>query len=170
MITGKLKNIIYSKKIRTTLDNQGSPVDKTSGKIGLIIDAENFNSKEKLIDLYKLIGIEKENFKIVVFGAADKFPEKLEADFLLKKEVSITGEFIAESIRNFTKEKFNFLICHFSENNKIGCLLAAETSASVKIGNSPDEYGIYDVEVRTDDLEIFQQEVLKYLKILKKDN
>lgn len=170
MIPGKLKNIIYSKRIRKALGNKALGPDGNSGKIGLIIDAENFKYKRGLTDLYKLIEIKKNSFKIVICGTPSEIPDDLKADILIAAEVSISGEFKAKAIKNFLQEDFSFLICHFSEKNKIGSLLAAETKASVKIGNSPDEYGIYDVEVQTEQIDVFQQEVLKYIKILKKNN
>lgn len=170
MISGRLKNIIYSKKISRALKKRTSLSNGSSGKIGLIVDAKNFQSKRGLTEVYKLIGIKKEYFKIVICGTPAEIPDDLKADILLPREVSISGAFKAEAIRNFSQEGFSFLICHFSEKNKIGSLLAAETKASVKIGNSPDEYGIYDVEVQTRELDVFQQEVLKYIEILKKNN
>jgi len=152
------------------LNKEASSSNGNSGKIGLIIDAENFQSKRGLTDLYKWIGIKKESFKIVICDIPAEMPDELKADILIPREVSISGKFKAEAIQGFLQEDFSFLICYFSEKNKIGSLLAAETKASVKIGNSPDEYGIYDVEVQTKSIDVFQQEVLKYIEILKKNN
>lgn len=170
MISGKLKNIIFSKRIRKALGNKALGPNGYSGKIGLIIDAEKLSDKRELTELYKFSGIKKESFKVVICGTPSEIPDELKADILIPAEVSISGEFKAEAIKNFSQEDFSFLICHFSEKNKIGSLLAAETKASVKIGNSPDEYGIYDVEIQTKQIDVFQQEVLKYIKILKKNN
>ncbi|MCB7479665.1 DUF6913 domain-containing protein [Christiangramia sediminis] len=170
MISGKLKNIICSNRIKRHLRKEAFSSNRNSGKIGLIIDAENFQSKRGLTDLYKLIGIKKESFKIVFCGIPAEMADELNADILIPREVSISGKFKAEAIRNFLQEDFSFLICYFSEKNKIGSLLAAEANANVKIGNSPDEYEIYDVEVQTKGIDVFQEEVLKYIEILKKNN
>lgn len=170
MIAGKLKNIIHSKKIRRSLLNGRLSREGNSGKIGLIIDDEKFESGQKLIELYKFPGINKIDFKVVFCGNSDKIPENLEADVLTIKDISLLGDFKTESIRRFASEDFDFLICYFSENNTAGYLLAAESLANIKIGNSPDSYGIFDVEIHAKKIDVFQQEVLKYLKILKKNN
>lgn len=169
MISGRLKNRIYSKKIKKALLTNAISIDENSGNIGLIVDNKTFNSLSELAELYKLIGIKKECFKIVVCGSPKKISDKSEVSFLTPKDISVSGDFKSESIINFAEEGFDFLICHFSETNTAGSLLAAETKARIKIGNSPDTYSIYDVEIQAEEIEVFQQEVLKYLKILKKE-
>jgi len=170
MIADRLKNILYSNKIKRTLSEKAVLSDASSGKIGLIIDAESFDSKQGLTGLYKSLGVKKSDFKIVIFGHSEIIPLSLEIDFLRPKEVSVSGCFKVEAIRDFAKGKFDFLICYFSEKSKIGYLLAAETNAAIKIGNSPDAYGIYDVEIQTKEINAFEQEVLKYIKIIKNNN
>lgn len=169
MISGNLKNIIYSKKIKKALSAKASSFNGDIGKTGLIIDAENFDSKREFTTLYNSFGIKEACFKIVVCGASNKVPEDIDVAILDPKEVSVAGNFKSEAIRDFMKESFDFLICYFSKKNRIGTLLAAESHANFKIGNSPDDYGIYDVEIKAENTEVFQQEVLKYLKILKKE-
>lgn len=170
MISGKLKRIIYLKKIRRALSHDRMSPGELSGKAGLIIDAENLDEKWKLADFYRLVQLKKENFQIVVCGSRKNLPEDLDAVILDEKEISVTGEFRSEEIRNFTEEKFECLICYLSERTVASALLSALTSAAVKIGNKPDLYGVYDIEIDSQSIEVFQQEALKYLKILKKNN
>ncbi|WP_148264586.1 DUF6913 domain-containing protein [Christiangramia forsetii] len=165
-----MKNIIYSKKIRKSLAESAFSFEGNLGKTGIIIDAESFASNQELTTLYNFIGTKEGCPKIVVCGTPDKISEDIDAVILDPKEVSVSGNFKAEEIRSFSKEPFDFLICYFSKKNRVGSLLAAESQVKFKIGNSPDEYGIYDVEVKANTMNVFQQEVLKYLKILKKNN
>lgn len=170
IIIVKLKSLIYTKRIRRALGKKVFSNSGNSGKAGLIIDAENLESKWKLTDLYKDLGVNRENFRIVVCGNEIELPETIDADFLKSKEVSITGDFKSERIKDFANDRFDYLICYFTEKNIVGSLLAAETNASVKIGNKPDEFGVYDLEIDSKDVVIFRQEMLKYLKILKRNN
>lgn len=166
----KLKSLIYTKRIRRTLGKKTFSNSGATGKVGLIIDTENLESKLLLKKLYQDLEVSKENFRIVVCGNQNELPETFEADVLKPKEISIAGEFKSAGIRDFASENFDILICNFTGSNIIGSLLAAETKASVKIGNKPDEFGIYDLEIDTNDIMVFQQEILKYLKILKRNN
>ncbi|MDR5589777.1 DUF6913 domain-containing protein [Christiangramia sp. SM2212] len=170
MISGKLKNIIYTKRINKALKGNHIPSKMNSGKIGLIIDAENVENKAKLFEIYRESDFRKDDLSIVICGTAEAISDDWNAAVLDTKEITVSGDFKSESIKSFSSEKFDFLICHFTKRSKTGSLLAAETKACVKIGNSPDDYGIYDVEVHADEIEIFQQEVLKYIEILKKNN
>ncbi|PTX43756.1 hypothetical protein C8P64_2289 [Christiangramia gaetbulicola] len=167
MINSKLKSIIYSRKIRKALNNKVSSDRSFSGKVGLIIDAENFEKTKRLFELYKDLGIDKKDLSIVVCGSKDEFPENSDFKILDLKEITVSGEFKSETIRGFARDRYDFLICHFSEKSQAGSLLAAVTNAGIKVGNHPDEYGIYDVEVFSNSLEDFQQEVIKYYRILK---
>ncbi|MCG9970267.1 DUF6913 domain-containing protein [Christiangramia crocea] len=170
MISGKLKSYFCSKKIHRALTAKRISFGEYSGKAGLIIDAENFDENWKLAEFYKLLQLKKENFSIAVCGSRESLPEDLDAAILDPKEISAMGEFKSEGIRSFAENKFDFIICHFSKNTSATALLSAVAIAGVKIGNTPDEYGIYDVEIDSGDIEVFQQEALKYLKILKKNN
>ncbi|WP_157718023.1 hypothetical protein [Gramella sp. MAR_2010_147] len=165
--------MIYSKKIRSALNNGYSFLNGNSGKVGLIIDAanaEDLKGKRNLQELYKLMGIKKESLRIVVCEASVENLKDMDVDILNKKDVSVSGNFKSETIQAFSQKNFDFLICHFSKKCNVGSLLAAVTSASVKIGNAPDEYGIYNVEVQTSEIGVFQQEVLKYIEIFKRNN
>ena len=167
MITTKLKNIVFSKKIRKAINNKASLDRGISGKVGLIIDAENFENFKELSVIYRKLGLKKEDFSLVVCGSAHLLPENMDADFLDPKEITVSGEFKSERIRDFARDRYDFLICHLSEKNQAGYLLAAVTNAGIKLGNHPDEFGIYDVEIFSDSLEEFQHEVIKYFRIFK---
>lgn len=170
MITGKLKNLIFSRRIKKALRRDDFRSELNSGKIGLIIDAENAEDKKSLFQIYNDLDFEQQDLKIVICGTEVIVPEGLNADVLDPKEISTKGDFKSEVILKFKEENFDFLVCHFSKPSKAGCLLAAETKATVKIGNSPDDYGIYDVEIDAQEISVFQQEIIKYIKIFKKNS
>ncbi|QYA27108.1 hypothetical protein G3I01_16945 [Gramella sp. MT6] len=170
MITNKLKSIIYSKKIRKALNNKAFQGEDYSGKVGLIIDAENFENTKELLNTYNELGIKKEDLKVVICGSMELSPELQDVEILYSKDVTVSGEFRAEGIQDFASNRYDFLICHFSGKCQAGSLLAAVTNAGIKLGNHPDEYGIYDIEIFSDSIEDFQQEVIKYSRILKRNN
>ena len=169
MISSKLKRIIYSKKIRNALKNKSLLDNESLDKIGLITDAKSLENKGDLLNLHKLLELKKEDLKIVVCGSGIKL-DKPEVEVLDPKELTVSGEFKAEGIREFVQDRFDFIICYFSEKNQVGSLLAAEVYGRVKFGNKPDEYGIYDVEINSGSADEFLEEVLKYYRIFKKKN
>ena len=168
MISSNLKRIIYTKKIRRALKNKALLENESLDKIGLIIDAESLEKKPELLDFYKLLGLKKEDLRIVACNSAVDHKDKIE--ILDPKEVSISGEFKSEGIKDFIQDRFDFIICYFSEKNQVGSLLVAEANGRMKFGNKPDQYGIYDLEIDSGDLDEFLEEVVKYYRIFKKKN
>ena len=144
--------------------------EKRSGRIGLILDGANIENKKPLLDLFSLLDIEKKDFKVAICGETSREIEGLEAEILRSDEISISGKFKSEAIRSFASQDFDFLICFFTRKNLAGALLAAESRAEIKIGNKPDAFSLFDVEINTADVEEFQQEVSKYIGILKNRN
>ncbi|MGA8853115.1 MAG: hypothetical protein WB492_02950 [Christiangramia sp.] len=169
MIISKLKSIIYSKKIRKALKNKAGQGAGNTGKVGLIIDAKDLDQKLKLANLKEVAGFSNEKIQVVVCGEPKDMPQDLNAEILEKKDVSLSGEFNKEAIRKFTEERFDFIIGHFSDQSILGELLVAKSNAIFKIGNKPDDFGIYDVEIDAQEIGVFQQELIKYLKILKRE-
>jgi hypothetical protein len=169
MIPAKLKSLIYSNRIRGMLNKNVTSAGIRSEKIGLIIDAEDRKALSVLANLYKEAGIAKENFRIVLCGEAEDLPEGIVAAALKPREVSVTGEFKSVEIQKFAQEEFNYLVSFLPGKSQVGSLLTAVCHARIKFGNCPDDYGIYDVEINALKAEVFQRELIKYFKILKRD-
>lgn len=145
----------------------GTPLTE---KAGLIIDAESLKLVKEYISFFEEAGIRKENLKIIICDLKEEIPSELDADILNTEDISLFGKFKAEAIRAFTESSFDFLICDFDKNYYSGALLVASSKASVKIGKKEDVFNIFDIEIDARDTKIFQQETLKYLKILNYTN
>ena len=166
MFTTKLKSVIYSRKIREAIGSRVIPGEKHTRKVGLITDQKNLVI---LGDLHKDLGINQNDFRVVSFGSETDNTGDSRALFLNAREISIQGTFRSEEVVNFSGTPYDFLICYFSEEDQNASLLAAKITAGVKIGNTPDAYDMYDLEIRADSTREFRDEVLKYYRILKKE-
>ncbi len=163
-----LKRIILRKKISGFSKTPSETLDTENA--GLIIDAKSLRFLKDYRSLFEQAGIKKENLKIIVCDLKETKPPELDAAILNAEDISLFGKFKSEEIRNFIESSFNFLICDFDENSYLGALLVASTKASVKIGKKEDVFNIFDIEIDVRDTKIFQQETLKYLKILNYTN
>lgn len=168
MVSSKLKNIFHSKKIRKTLKKREFPAVGNSGKIGLIIDSKDLDSAGSLLEIYKDLEVEKGDFSIVVCGETNLDEKRINAEILKPDDLSVSGNFKSEKIRDFADGHFDLLICYLGKRNLAGTLLAAETKATKKFGNKPDEFGVFDVEISAANISEFQQEVIKYYRIFKR--
>ena len=167
MISGKIKNAIYSKKIRNAIKSRSRSGKSSSGKLGIITDAEDTETIKTLADIPKKLGFKTLEFNFVLCDAEAELIPGLEYITLNPKEISASGVFRSESVEEFAKGEFDLLICYFKEKQPAGTMLATKVKAGHIFGNTPDRFGAYDVEINTDNIGDFQQEVIKYYKIFK---
>ncbi|MDX1761608.1 MAG: hypothetical protein R3218_05585 [Christiangramia sp.] len=168
MIPAKLKQTIYSKRIRKAINGRVKNSNSGNGKIGIITDAEDTGEIRSLLKLSEELGFKNSKLKLVLSGTEAEIPGNVNGIYLNPKEVSISGKFRSEEIKSFAAENFEILICYLREKQNPGLLLAAESKASLVFGNSPDDFGLYDVEIKTGGIEDFQQEIKKYYRIFKR--
>ncbi|MCP9199741.1 hypothetical protein MKO06_07485 [Gramella sp. GC03-9] len=169
MIGSKIKAKLLPGLIRKAKKANARPLVSGSGRIGLIVDAKDLEKKSGLLKIHDLAGYPKKDCKLVICGSRKEIVDVNFPVILDPSEISIGGKFESEDIRNFIATEFDFLICNFSESCLHGMLLAASSKVSVKIGNSPDEFGVFDLEIEAENPDVFQQETLKYIEIFKKN-
>ncbi|TRO67006.1 DUF6913 domain-containing protein [Christiangramia sabulilitoris] len=167
MFSSKIKSITCNRKIRKALRDRQYSARGNNTRVGVITDLADLRS---FSGFYKDLGIKTEDFSVVVCGSIAEQGIDLKNIVLDPKEISLTGEFRSEPTKAFLRQDYNLLICYFSQENRGGSLLAAETMAGKKFGNKPDHYGIYDVEIYADSICEFKEEIIKYYKIFKKNN
>ncbi|APG58983.1 DUF6913 domain-containing protein [Christiangramia salexigens] len=171
MISGNFKRLLAEHRIKGFANRRkSSGINSSTGLVGMILDTENLEEKFSLMDFHRSLDVSRYNFKLVICGEQVELPEGVEAEFLNRSDISFIGKFKTESIENFANETFDCLICNYNESSWTASLLAAVTTARIKIGVKPDVYNIFDVEINTGDIQIFRQEALKYLKILKSNS
>ncbi|MUP47002.1 hypothetical protein E0K83_14750 [Gramella sp. BOM4] len=168
MITSKIKLKLLPGFIQKAKKAYIRDSGSGSGRIGLILDFKKLEEKKSLFEFYGPAEYSKEDLKLVICGPRKEIVDSSFPAILDPSEISIGGKFDSEEITDFLNEKFDFLICYFSENCLPGILLAARSAARLKIGNSPDNFEVFDLEIEAENAEVFQQEALKYLEILKK--
>lgn len=167
MVTGKLKSKLFPRLIRKAIKTKQGLTEAGKGNLGLIIDLNEADS-EKLTRMRLPAEYEKD-FRIVLCGSRQEEAKESGVVILDKKEISLGGKFEAQDIQEFLNEQFDFLICYLSEDCPEANLLAARSIASVRIGNYPDKFGVFDLVIEADTVDVFQKEALKYLRILKKN-
>ncbi|GAA4325893.1 hypothetical protein GCM10023115_39760 [Pontixanthobacter gangjinensis] len=169
MIPVRLKHAIYSRKIRKALNRKENSRENVNRKIGIITDAADGESIQKLVKLSGELGFKKEELKLVVLGANFEVSGMVKVIKLDTREVSASGKFRSQEILDFLAEEFELLVCYFSNKQELASLLAAEARSGMVFGNAPDNFGLYQVEVHAADLDIFQQEIKKYYRIFKRE-
>ncbi len=167
MIPLTLRTILHSRKIRRMLEERPVVKGEDTKKIGVITDVKE---PQVFADLCQIWDIAEKNFRLV-HCVSEKEAQNDESVLVLHaKEVGFKGNFRSEAIRNFAGDRYDFVVCYISDTCQAGALLAAQVNAKYKIGNAPDKFGIYDLEIHSGNVREFREEVLKYYKIFKKNN
>lgn len=137
--------------------------------IGVITDYKNRKSFEILAGLKKQFKIKDKNFKTLLFAPKNQDIKDYNGQSYSLKDIDIKAEIMGEELKQFTSEGIDLLITFAEENNSAVHLITAHCKAGIKVGRYPVNQALYDIILQAeDDAELFTEELMKYLKSLKK--
>lgn len=169
MIAKGLKLRAARKKIPFLLYEQApQPFTFPIGSIGIILDNRNRNILPVLREMTNGLGPSSINIKAAVYterGAEDKDLPALQFNL---KDFGFKGEILSEKLQQFTSEGVDLLITFAEENSTPAHLLTAYCKAGIKVGRFQRNKSLYHLIIQTEnDVELFTEELLKYLKKFK---
>ncbi len=138
--------------------------------IGLIIDETYFLEKDKLINEIVSQGISKDKIKVIVFRDKIKKEKVFSQPMFSLKQVNNSGEFLDADVNEFINEPFDLLISYYYFDKPILKWLTFKSKAHFKVGFSSIDKKLnhFMIDTNFDNFRIFNLELFKYLKILKK--
>ena len=170
MITSKIKHHFIKKKTGKLLKNLSLKVADVNKKINTVAII-TLDSSSKIHDFQEILidKLQLRNPKIYSFRKFSKEDEKSYKHFS-EMDFDIKGKVIEPSFQNFLEEPFNLLICYFSKENLFLEYAALLSKATFKVGFSEVNSNLFDIDIKTNEMEvdIFFEELKKYLEILKK--
>lgn len=137
--------------------------------LGIIIDAKNDYAIEVLTTLKNQLGISEENLSVYYYSQNRMKPLGLNATVFNLQDFDNKAEITNQELLEITGEGVDLLITFAGENNTVAHLLTANFKAGIKVGRFQQNAALYDLILQTEeDEELFVEELLKYLKNLKK--
>lgn len=170
MIFNGIKLSAARKKIALLVDEQSSRAFVGPAKsLGIIVDGKNEYALEKLIGIKEQLKISTKNL-IVFYHSTNKInPASLEAKVFNLQDFDVKGGIISEDLLELSSQGVDLLITFAGENNTVAHLLTAYYKAGIKVGRFQQNAALYDLVLQTEeDADLFEEELLKYLKNLKK--
>lgn len=136
--------------------------------VAILVDNED-EIEEIINDLENKLGIIKENITPLIFKRKLKEEEKSSLYFT-KKDFLNKGDIESESLKNFIDENFDLLINYTKKSNLYVNLVTLFSKAKFKIGFAKIDDRLYDLMVKEPNynIQVFHQEIYKYLSILNK--
>ncbi len=161
-----LKKLLKKNLVSVSYNSNASSIKS----VGLIVDETFFLEKEKLITEIVSKGISKDKIKVIVFRDRINKNEVFSQPTFSQKHINNSGEFTEVVINDFIQEPFDLLISYYYFEKPILKWLTFQSKASFKVGFSSitKELNHFMIDTNIENFKIFNSELFKYLKILKK--
>lgn len=138
--------------------------------VGIILNFDEYNNYDRLRSLISEIGVKDNRVKFMAFIDDEKsIPNSWDA-FFHPKNFGWKGNITNIELQEFIDEKFDALICYYKNDNLELNYVTALSQANFKIGLNNRDERLYDfiMDIEPDHIQIFENELIKYLKVLKK--
>lgn len=171
MFSNKIKDFIIKNNVKKRLTNvkhiDSSDAIKT---IGIIFDENLSNQKESMLSTLARHGFQSNQIEFLVFRALIKKNEVFNYPVFSMDDLNWSGVFSSERTNQFIQKKFDLLISYYQEEKPALLLLTHQTKANFKVGFADVDHRLHHfmIQSETTNAAVFIEELIKYLKILKK--
>jgi len=159
--------------IKNKIDKQFLIKESINKGIGTEIDSVlvliDRNTTSNLIqDIAEIVAVDVSKIKVLFFKEKQKETLSYEYSFS-EKDFTLFGNVKDKNVKNILKEEFGLLLSYIENNVYVDCITAL-SKARFKVGFSSDKQELYDLMIAVDscDVDLFNNELEKYLKILNK--
>ena len=136
----------------------------------MILNFDEFNNYDQLRALLKNIGIKDNKVKFIAYIDDEGIKPNSWDAFFSPKDFGWKGKVNNTELEQFINTKFDALISFYNAEDLELKLVSASSRANFKIGINNSEPRLYDliINIKTKDLQVFQNEIFKYLKVFNK--
>ena len=137
--------------------------------VGVLLNDQEYYNYEEVNSFLDEIGVVSAKRKFFTFSKSKDEVNNWDAVFT-PKDFGWNGKLKNNDLSDFTKTKFDVLICYFLAEDQELKQIVAMSTANFKVGISSRDERLYDLIIYVDnkDFKIFKDELKKYLTILNK--
>ncbi|MEP5254741.1 DUF6913 domain-containing protein [Winogradskyella rapida] len=171
MILKAFKEKSNRKYVNNLLAARKSRVNQTKIKtVAVLLNANEFHEFEVFRVFFKSLGLESPKHKIIAFTLDDKLEHNQWNTHVSPKDFGWKGKIKNADLETFIKEPYDLLISFYKNPVLQLDLITAASKAQFKVGITRTDERLYDLIIDVDlkDINIFKQELKKYLNILNK--
>ena len=138
--------------------------------VGIIVNLSEFDDFEIFRIFFEELKLNPNKIKIAGFTDDPKLVEFSNELLYSEKQIGWRGKIKDNGLKTFINTPFDVLISYYKDDNLELNLISALSKANFKVGISNYDERLHDLilEVDTKEIDIFKQEFIKYLTILKK--
>lgn len=164
----KSNQIYFNRKLVGLLKMASAISSKEIKQVIVFLDDDSEKEKIKN-EVLSLFNISKSGIEMVVFQQKINKEQNLE-DIITPKDFGWFGKTNSEKLKTILTKKYDLLINYSKVDNLYSNLLLLQCKAGFRTGFKHLDNRFYDliIDCKSKDLELFNKELLKYLKILNK--
>lgn len=138
--------------------------------VGVILNYEEFKNLDQMRLMLKNIGIKDNKVKFISFIEDEKSKPNSWDAFFNPKDFGWKGKINNVELQEFIETDFDALVSYYNRDILELNFTTALSRSNFKIGISNHDPRLYDliIDVDAKHLHVFQNEILKYLKVLNK--
>lgn len=138
--------------------------------VGIVVNLSEFDDFEMFRIFFEELKLNPNKVKIAGFTDDPKLVEFSNELLYSEKQIGWRGKIKDNGLKTFINTPFDVLISYYKDDNLELNLISALSKANFKVGISNYDERLHDLilEVDTKEIDIFKQEFIKYLTILKK--
>ncbi|WP_179339100.1 DUF6913 domain-containing protein [Winogradskyella ludwigii] len=171
MILKAFKEKSNRKYVNNLLAIRQSKVNNDKIKtVAVLLNTSEFYEFEVFRAYFKELGLLSPKHEIAAFTLDDKLEHNKWNVHFSPKDFGWKGKIKNLDLAAFIDEPYDMLICFYKNPVLQLDLITAASKANFKVGISTEDERLYDliIDVSLKDINIFKQELKKYLNILKK--
>lgn len=138
--------------------------------VAVLLNANEFHEFEVFRVYFKALGLISPKNKIVAFTMDDKLEHNKWNTHFSPKDFGWKGKIKNTDLQTFINEPYDMMISFYKSEVLHLNQIAAASKALFKVGISNEDERLYDliIDVELKEINIFKEELKKYLNILKK--
>lgn len=171
MILKVFKEKSIQKYVNKLLSVRKTSVNNNKVKtVAVLLNASEFHEFEVFRVYFKELGLISPKHKIIAYTLDDKLEHNKWNTHYSPKDFGWNGKIKNIDLDAFISEPYDVLICYYKKEVLQLDLITAASNANLKVGISRNDERLYDLIIDVDlkDINIFKQELKKYLNILNK--
>jgi hypothetical protein len=171
MILKAFKEKSNQKYVNNLLNTRVPAVNSNKVKtVAVLLSASEFHEFEVFRVYFKALGLSSPKHKIIAFTLDDKLEHNKWNTHYSPKDFGWKGKLNNKDLQDFIDEPYDVLICYYKNELSQLKQITAASNANLKVGISIKDERLYDliIDVSLKEINVFKQELKKYLNILNK--
>ncbi len=159
------------KYINKILNSKRSKIsEKKIRSVGIILSLEEFKDYDKIKEIFTDFGINENRIKFITYISNKDFQLNHWDDYFSPEDFGWSGNITNIALNEFIDFKYDVLISYYRLDNTDLNLVTAKSKANFKIGISNFDQRLNDfiIDIGTEHINVFRNELEKYLKGLNK--